>query len=119
MLWFLRGSKNIQQAGGFKHIFNFGGDQFTLNVKILVGLILVDAEALDGQCGRKKTYLKTAKMCRECDCLFDQTDNPSHECSPVGQIDYEELLIWGIKDLLNNVLSQRLIYPFSIPFKKE
>ena len=80
-------------------------------MKILVGLILVDAEALDGQCGRKKKYLKTARMCHECDCPFDQMDNPSHECSPVGQIDYEELLIRGIKDLLDNV-SQRFIYPF-------
>ena len=107
----LEGVKNVQQAGGFKHIFNFGGNQFTLNVKVPVGLILGDAEGLDGQCGRKKTYLKTARMCRECDCPFDQTDNPSHECSPVGQIDYEELLIRGIKDLLDNV-SQRFIYPF-------
>ena len=107
----LEGVKNVQQAGGFKHIFNFGGNQFTLNVKVPVGLILGDAEGLDGQCGRKKKYLKTARMCHECDCPFDQMDNPSHECSPVGQIDYEELLIRGIKDLLDKV-SQRFIYPF-------
>ena len=38
-------------------------------------------------------------------------DNPSHECNPVVQLDYKELLIWGMKDLLYNV-SQRFIYPF-------
>jgi hypothetical protein len=57
--------KSVQQAGSrFKHIFNFGGNEFILkNLKVPVGLILGVAEGLDGQCGRKKTYLKTARMC--------------------------------------------------------
>ena len=47
----LEGVKNVQQVGGFKHIFNYGGNQFTLIVKVPVGLVLGDAEGLDGQCG--------------------------------------------------------------------
>jgi hypothetical protein len=70
----LSGVQETQKSGGFKYNFNFHGKQHSLVVKVPVGLVLGDAEGLDNQCGRIKYYLKTFRLCRECDCSYDKLD---------------------------------------------
>jgi hypothetical protein len=106
----LSGVQETQKSGGFKYNFNFHGKQHSLVVKVPVGLVLGDAEGLDNQCGRIKYYLKTFRLCRECDCSYDKLDKPSIKCSPVGQVGYAALLGMNDKTLMDAV-SQRFITP--------
>ncbi len=74
-IWFL------QTQGGFHWDLYIGGRTHKVVFKVAIQFIIGDCEGHDEICGRKKGHSLVMKgLCRDCDCLPSQADDPDHEC---------------------------------------
>ena len=73
--------KYLQSEGGFHWDLEIGGKSYPIVFKVALQFIIGDCEGHDEICGRKKGHsLQMKGLCRDCDCLPSQSDNPDHNC---------------------------------------
>ena len=73
--------KFLQTQGGFHWDLDIGGRTYPIVFKVAIQFIIGDCEGHDEICGRKKGHsLEMKGLCRDCDCLPSQADNPEHHC---------------------------------------
>ena len=77
----LSGLVQAQRTGGLKApVLAKDGREFRLCFKVPVCFVIGDVEGHDELCTRYGSHL-THRLCRECDCLTESSDNPDVVCT--------------------------------------
>ena len=78
----MRDFRRIEEHGGFHWDLKLNGKVHKVVFKLALQFIIGDCEGHDEICGRKKGHsLEMKGLCRDCDCLPNQSDNPEHQCN--------------------------------------
>lgn len=93
---------DLQERGGFKWKFYLNGHTYPENCKVPVQFIIGDCKSQDGLCGRYGSH-NCHSICRDCDCTFENSDDPDLQCVPLKASYINELIkdndINGLKGL--------------------
>ena len=80
--YLMRDLRKIEDEGGFRWDLKLNGKVHKVVFKIAFQFIIGDCEGHDEICGRKKGHSLNMKgLCRDCDCLPVQADDPDHQCN--------------------------------------
>lgn len=83
---------NVQKSGGFRWNLTYRGVTKQVNFKVPIALINGDTQGQDKLCGKYGSYNEgVTRICRYCDCPFDDADNPDYVFRHTLQKDIEEL----------------------------
>ena len=103
----MRDFRRIEDEGGFHWDLKLNGKVHKVVFKLAIQFIIGDCEGHDEICGRKKGHSLDMKgLCRDCDCLPNQSDNPDHECNffksdTMESLDKDELANIGFHHIDN------------------
>ena len=89
----------LQQKGGFKWQFHINGNVYDATCKVPVQFIIGDCKSQDVLCGRYGSH-NCHSICRDCDCTFEDSDNPYIQCSPLKSSSINALIENGNMDAL-------------------
>ena len=103
----LESFKKTQEDGPISYRLNFRSDSYYLNLIPIVGPIIGDSEEHDTLVGRYGCYNKVQRICRYCDCSFEDSDNPHVNYVYTEREDITGLMtnnnIEQGRELLNNI----------------
>jgi len=104
------------QEEGHEVMLTLGNKAKFVKIKYYLAFVMGDAKSNDALTGRYGGH-KTTRMCRACDCNFNNSWDPWHKCTPIFQKDMKQLLdrhfdsdtpvseVAFIKNVLNKKLS--------------
>ena len=79
--YLMKDIKTISHHNGFSWDLEIDGVTHPIVFKPAIQFIIGDCEGHDEICGRKKGHsLQMHGLCRDCDCLVQQADDPNHDC---------------------------------------
>ena len=61
------------------------------NCKVPLQFVIGDCKSQDMLCGRYGNH-NCQGICRDCDCKFDDSDDPSIKCTPLRSSDIKKLI---------------------------
>ena len=82
---------DLQKKGGFKWEFNLNGNVYDATCKVPVQFVIGDCKSQDVLCGRYGSH-NCHSICRDCDCTFDDSDDPYIQCMPLKSSDINDLI---------------------------
>ena len=87
----LQSLEDVQKKNDIKFDLIFRDKTYNLNLIPVVGPIIGDSEEHDTIVGRYGCYNRVSRICRYCDCSFDNSDNPHVEFIYTKQKDIRSL----------------------------
>ena len=84
----------VHSAGGFHHTLCLNGRYFDVKVKCPIAVIIGDAKGNNSLCAHFNSS-RSKQLCRECDTMFDETDNPYSLCHCVTQQRVQDMVMGG------------------------
>lgn len=82
---------DLQEKGGFKWEFEIGGKLCEARCKVPVQFIIGDCKSQDMLCGRYGSH-NCHSICRDCDCTFQESDDPNVICTPLKSSHINDLI---------------------------
>ena len=89
----LQDLKTLQSKGKIRFNLNYKGTQYKLNLITVVGPIIWDTSGHDVLVGRYSGRTNVARICRYCDCHYNDSDDPDVEFNYTMQEDIQKLYI--------------------------
>jgi len=75
---------DCQLAGGISTTISINGFHQQVTMKVPIAFIVGDCKGNDRLCGRYGTHnLGNALVCRDCDCLTEDANDPLIDCQPL------------------------------------
>ena len=94
--------RSIQTDSGmkWKFIFNTYPDKvFERNLIFRFSHIVSDAKENDMICGRMSNRSRTKRLCRDCDILVKDSDDPSKKCNFLSMFDIQEMTQENLREM--------------------
>ena len=89
----LRELVKTQREGGFDHTLRYKGQCYDLHFKIPVAFVVGDCAGHNKLCGRYGSHRGDIyRLCRDCDCSPEDSDNPNIKCKRTKQATIQALV---------------------------
>ena len=96
----------VQRKGRIKFNMEYRGVTYYLNLIPIVGPIIGDSEEHDVLVGRYGSYTRVQRICRYCDCHFDDSDNPYYEYTYTKQKDIMSIVLNNTEEEGRDILKK-------------